>query len=114
MARFYIAALQQPEQDVRTCLQRHRFSEEEIEVCITHAAISGSAAVLAPVDDERGILLAEHDGALHSWRVLLAEPFNSREDAVEVAKQLRAELPDALLAVFEAAIPDGMGNVPSH
>ncbi len=112
-ARFYIAALQRPEKDVRTCLLRHRFSEEEIQVCIAHAAISGSAVDLAPVDDERGILLADHEEALHSWRVLLGEPFDSREVAVEVAKQIQTKMCNAHFAVFEASSPDDM-SAPAH
>jgi hypothetical protein len=90
--RYYLAGLSRPERDALSCLLRHVFTADQAGQLVANAQVNKSPAIIAPISDDKAILIARVDGKLFSWKALTAELFDSEKEALEVAAALSEQL----------------------
>lgn len=105
MLTYYVAMLQQEEDDAETCLRRHGLRDADIRFLLKNAKVHRSPVVYVPIDDSRALVIAPHPttGKLCSWRASTDEW--TEEAAEEVLEGLRQEDSDKTWALF--AFDDG-------
>ena len=105
--KYYAARLAGKFADHESALESVGFLPDAARLIIANAMVNGSDNVVANLGDGKGVVLTRSDdGGTLLWQALLGQATDNPDEAVEVAKQLAAQLNDgSTVSVFEWTLP---------